>query len=234
MLGPPADRAVADGTPITDAKGRRSYATSAGASPSTGKHVLLAYLPPEHAVEGNKLFVQYFAELYPVTVAVVGRAAAVRPRERPHPGADDEGPRLHQARPGGRRADHPHRGRRAIDTKYVGFAIGPHEECAVEEAVRLVEAHGGESVVLTLGPAEALEQLRDAMAHRRSSRAIHLVTDGEEWDPESTAVGDRRRHPRRTRRRAARSTCCCSATRPATPAATRSRSASGARSAGRS
>jgi glycine cleavage system aminomethyltransferase T len=63
---------LADGAPIVDAKGRRSYATSAGASPSTGKHVLMAYLPPEQAVEGNKLFVQYFAELYPVTVAVVG------------------------------------------------------------------------------------------------------------------------------------------------------------------
>ncbi|MBE3074785.1 MAG: aminomethyl transferase family protein, partial [Actinobacteria bacterium] len=63
---------LADGTPIVDARGRRSYATSAGASPSTGKHVLLAYLPPEQAVQGNKLFVQYFAELYPVTVAVVG------------------------------------------------------------------------------------------------------------------------------------------------------------------
>jgi glycine cleavage system aminomethyltransferase T len=63
---------LGDGSPITDTRGRRSYATSAGASPSTGKHVLMAYLPPEHAVEGNKLFVQYFAELYPVTVAVVG------------------------------------------------------------------------------------------------------------------------------------------------------------------
>jgi glycine cleavage system aminomethyltransferase T/glycine/D-amino acid oxidase-like deaminating enzyme len=63
---------LADGTPITDAKGRRSYATSAGASPSTGKHVLMAYLPPEQAVEGNRLFVEYFAERYPVTVAVVG------------------------------------------------------------------------------------------------------------------------------------------------------------------
>jgi glycine cleavage system aminomethyltransferase T/glycine/D-amino acid oxidase-like deaminating enzyme len=60
------------GAPITDAKGRRSYATSAGASPSTGKHVLFAYLPPEYATEGTKLFVQYFDELYPVTVAVVG------------------------------------------------------------------------------------------------------------------------------------------------------------------
>ncbi|HEY5627912.1 MAG TPA: glycine cleavage T C-terminal barrel domain-containing protein, partial [Candidatus Limnocylindrales bacterium] len=63
---------LADGSPITDRKGRRSYATSAGAGPSLGKHLLMAYLPPEHAVEGNKLFVQYFDELYPVTVARVG------------------------------------------------------------------------------------------------------------------------------------------------------------------
>jgi glycine cleavage system aminomethyltransferase T/glycine/D-amino acid oxidase-like deaminating enzyme len=62
----------ADGSPITDAKGRRSYATSAGASPSTGKHVLFAYLPPELAVEGEQLFVQYFMDRYPVTIAVVG------------------------------------------------------------------------------------------------------------------------------------------------------------------
>ena len=75
---------------------------------------------------------------------------------------------------------------RAIDTKYVGFSVGPHEECAVEEAVRLVEAHGGEAVALTLGPGEALEQLRDAMAIG-AARAIHLVTDGEDWDAESTA-----------------------------------------------
>ena len=32
---------------------------------------------------------------------------------------------------------------RAIDMKYLGFAVGPHEECAVEQAVRLVEEHGG-------------------------------------------------------------------------------------------
>jgi electron transfer flavoprotein beta subunit len=52
--------------------------------------------------------------------------------------------------------------------------------------VRIVEAGGGESVVLTLGPADAEEQLRDAMAIG-ADRAIHLVTDGEEWDPEATA-----------------------------------------------
>jgi glycine cleavage system aminomethyltransferase T len=72
MLGRQPIVADAAGTPIIDAKGRRSYATSAGAGPSLGKHILLAYLPPEHAVEGSKLFVEYFQERYPVTVAVVG------------------------------------------------------------------------------------------------------------------------------------------------------------------
>ncbi len=61
-----------DGEPITDGKGRRSYVTSAGAGPSVGKHILMAYLPGEHAQEGEKLQVQYMGELYPVTVAVAG------------------------------------------------------------------------------------------------------------------------------------------------------------------
>ncbi len=61
-----------DGQPIIDRKGRRSYVTSAGAGPSLGKHLLLAYLPPEQAQEGNKLGVIYMDEQYPVTVARVG------------------------------------------------------------------------------------------------------------------------------------------------------------------
>jgi glycine cleavage system aminomethyltransferase T len=62
-----------DGTPLTDRKGRRSYVTSAGAGPSVGKHILMAYLPPERAVEGSQeLAVEYMTELLPVTVDVVG------------------------------------------------------------------------------------------------------------------------------------------------------------------
>ena len=41
-----------DGEAIVDAKGRRSYVTSAGAGPSLGKHILMSYLPPEHAQVG--------------------------------------------------------------------------------------------------------------------------------------------------------------------------------------
>jgi electron transfer flavoprotein beta subunit len=75
----------------------------------------------------------------------------------------------------------------AIQTRHLGFTVSPHEECAAEEAIRLVEQHGGTSTVLTLGPAEAEEQLRDMMAIG-IERGIHLVTDGEEWDPQATAA----------------------------------------------
>lgn len=58
-----------DGAPLADAHGRRSFVTSAGAGPSVGKHILMSYLPPEHAVVGDTLLVQYMGERYPVTVA---------------------------------------------------------------------------------------------------------------------------------------------------------------------
>ena len=75
----------------------------------------------------------------------------------------------------------------ALETKHLGFTISPHEECAVEEAVRIVEAEGGEVVVLSLGPAEAEEQLRDCMAIG-ADRGILLKTDGTEWDAQATAA----------------------------------------------
>jgi glycine cleavage system aminomethyltransferase T/glycine/D-amino acid oxidase-like deaminating enzyme len=61
-----------DGAPLVDAKGRRSFVTTAGSAPSVGKYLLMAYLPPEHAVEGGELAVEYMNERFPVTVAVVG------------------------------------------------------------------------------------------------------------------------------------------------------------------
>jgi glycine cleavage system aminomethyltransferase T/glycine/D-amino acid oxidase-like deaminating enzyme len=67
------------GQPIVDAHGRRSYVTSAGAGPSIGKHLLMSYLPPEHAKEGEQLLVQYMGERYPVTVAVAGSTPVFDP-----------------------------------------------------------------------------------------------------------------------------------------------------------
>lgn len=63
---------TASGEPIVDSHGRRSYVTSAGSGPSVGKHILMGFLPPAYAKVGTKLLVEYFAEQYPVTVAVVG------------------------------------------------------------------------------------------------------------------------------------------------------------------
>jgi electron transfer flavoprotein beta subunit len=75
----------------------------------------------------------------------------------------------------------------AIETRHLGFTISPHEECGVEEAVRIVEQDGGEVVVLTLGPPSAEEQLRDMLAVG-ADRAVLLANDsGEEWDPQATA-----------------------------------------------
>jgi electron transfer flavoprotein beta subunit len=75
----------------------------------------------------------------------------------------------------------------AVDTAYLAFTTSPHEECAVEEAVQLVERHGGEATVLTLGPAEADEQLRYA-ASLGVTKAVLLPIAEADWDPQRTAA----------------------------------------------
>jgi len=73
-----------------------------------------------------------------------------------------------------------------VDTAFLGFTVSPHEECAVEAAVQLVELHGGEVTVLTLGPAEAEEQLRTAVSVG-AAKAVLVPIDGQDWDPQRTA-----------------------------------------------
>jgi electron transfer flavoprotein beta subunit len=75
----------------------------------------------------------------------------------------------------------------ALETRHLGFTISPHEECGVEEAVRLVERDGGEVCVLALGPPEAEEQIRECLAIG-ADRGVLLATDGEEWDAQATAA----------------------------------------------
>ena len=75
----------------------------------------------------------------------------------------------------------------AVDASLLSFTISPHEECAVEEAVRIAEQHDGTVTVLTLGPAEAEEQLRASLAVG-AHEAVLIPTDGSDWDPISTAA----------------------------------------------
>lgn len=73
-----------------------------------------------------------------------------------------------------------------VDTAHLAFTTSPHEECAVEAAAQLAEQHGGEATVLTLGPADAEEQLRYAVSVGMH-KAVLLPTNDGEWDPQRTA-----------------------------------------------
>jgi len=74
----------------------------------------------------------------------------------------------------------------ALETKHLGFTISPHEECAVEEAVRIVEVGGGEVVVLALGPPRP--RSRSATASRSAPTAAFSLQTDQEWDPQATAA----------------------------------------------
>jgi electron transfer flavoprotein beta subunit len=52
----------------------------------------------------------------------------------------------------------------SVDARHVGYTVSPQEECAVELAIQVANATGGEATALSLGTPEALEQLRDAVA----------------------------------------------------------------------
>ncbi|MFT5195500.1 MAG: electron transfer flavoprotein beta subunit [Cellvibrionaceae bacterium] len=78
-----------------------------------------------------------------------------------------------------------------IDAKNLRFWMSPHEECALEEAVRIAKARtdAGETCVtkvLTLGPADATDQIRHGMA-MGMQEGILIETDGSDWDPMATS-----------------------------------------------
>lgn len=77
---------------------------------------------------------------------------------------------------------------RAIESAHLSFTTSPHEECAVEAAIQIKEAHGGTVTVMTLGPSEAEEQLRYA-ASVGADEAVLVPTDGSDVDPQATAAG---------------------------------------------
>ena len=158
---------------------------AAGAGPSVGKYILMAYLPPEYAREGEELAVEYMAERYPVTVAVAGSTPIFDPdntRIR-----SDERPGLRQARAAHRRQDRPDPDARRIETRHLGFTVSPHEECGVEEAVRIVEA--------TAAPRPCSRSGRPRPRSSCAMRWRSASTAASCWTP--TAPTGTRRHRRR-------------------------------------
>ncbi|GAA4747193.1 electron transfer flavoprotein subunit beta/FixA family protein [Nocardioides endophyticus] len=74
----------------------------------------------------------------------------------------------------------------AVDGRYAGFTTSTHEECAVELAVQIAAATGGTATVLTLGDADAVEQLRAALAVGCTA-AVHVIADAQTFGPADVA-----------------------------------------------
>ena len=79
-----------------------------------------------------------------------------------------------------------------IDDSGLGHTTSAHEECAVELAIQTAAATGGKVTVLTLGPAEAVEQLRAAVAVGANDGILIEAEDPGAFGPEDIAqvIGD--------------------------------------------
>jgi electron transfer flavoprotein beta subunit len=65
---------------------------------------------------------------------------------------------------------------KTLDRGAADGVINELDEYAIEEALRIKEAHGGEVTVLTMGPDKALESVRKALA-MGVDKAVHLKDD---------------------------------------------------------
>ena len=63
-----------------------------------------------------------------------------------------------------------------LDRDAADAVINEADEFAIEEGLRLAEAHGGEVTILSMGPARATESIRKALS-MGADKAVHLVDD---------------------------------------------------------
>ncbi|MDQ7910851.1 electron transfer flavoprotein subunit beta/FixA family protein, partial [Phytohabitans sp. ZYX-F-186] len=64
-----------------------------------------------------------------------------------------------------------------VDRGSVSSVINEMDEYAIEEALRVQQAHGGEVTILTMGPVGASESIRKALS-MGPDRAVHVLDDG--------------------------------------------------------
>lgn len=76
---------------------------------------------------------------------------------------------------------------KSLDPNGVQYMTSFYDEIAVEEAVRQKEKHGGEAVVLTIGPSAASKEMRECLAKGADAGAILVDDDWGNRDPLSTA-----------------------------------------------
>jgi electron transfer flavoprotein beta subunit len=76
---------------------------------------------------------------------------------------------------------------KSIDPSGVEFVISPYDEIALEAALQLREKHGGSVTAICLGPAEAVKELRQALA-MGADNAVLLEDPEGARGPRATAV----------------------------------------------
>lgn len=75
----------------------------------------------------------------------------------------------------------------SVDARHVGYGVSPHDECAVELGIQVAKATGGETTALSLGPTDAIEQLRDAIAVGCTG-AVLIEADPDSFGPIDVAA----------------------------------------------
>ncbi len=76
-------------------------------------------------------------------------------------------------------------GSTSIATEGIKWVINPYDEFAIEESLRIKERHGGEVVVVSVGPQRVEEAIRQTLA-MGADRGIHVKTD-DVLDSQTTA-----------------------------------------------
>ena len=143
----------------TDERGPSRYVTSAARGRPPASTCSWPTCPPRMPARAARLFVEYLAE----QLSGHGRRRPVStPLFDPENDADPELTAMEVLvcvkrvpMVGGRIVLTERRAGRGHPD--VGFAMSPHEECAVEEAIQITERTGGNVSVLTLGPPDAAE-----------------------------------------------------------------------------
>ena len=75
--------------------------------------------------------------------------------------------------------------KRHIDEAGLKFIVSPYDEYALEEAIRVKEAKGGDVTVVTFGPERAAQGLRECLA-RGATKALHVK--GESADADALGI----------------------------------------------
>ena len=78
--------------------------------------------------------------------------------------------------------------KKQVDESEINFIANPYDEFAIEAAIRLKEANGGDVTIISLGPDRVSSAIRSALA-MGTDKAIHIKTSNNPNDPMAVASG---------------------------------------------